>query len=292
MKKLLKKTIVLICIYFIFLTGVATAAENSMLVELPKKINLHLGNIAKIAHKYDVQTIQKEGQIKDIIHRLHNANNQDHIYSIQQEYLAHRAESLKGLAHKIVGIENELTSAVKNIIQLDQLRNDSHKFGIGEGIERNDLEAKQAVKGMLKGFESVLHMVEALNPEVNLSNQYDTFSVMNSMARSFYTNSSNISMESQKKFILEALSLSKSIQGLLGSEHDYLLRRLYYIDSNHIVRQFGKIKLAILGNGLDIKNVLEKHHITDEMVLNHGNSNTILKQENYNTRLNKANYDY
>jgi len=292
MEKLFKKTIVFICIYHFFLTGFAFATENSMLVELPQKIIQSFANIKRINHQYDLKTKQLETQIQGIVQEFQNAKNEEHIYSIQQEYLAYRAEGLKEEALKLVGIEKELISAIKNMTQLEQVRNDSRKFGIGAGIDRNDIEAKQAVKGMLKGFQSVLNMVDSLNPEANLSNLQDTFGVMTSMAKSFYTNPSNVSMEFQKKFILESLSFSKSLQGLLGSEHDYLLTRLYYIDSNHIVKQFGKIKLAILGSGIGISDGLKKYHRMDEKVLNSSNPNTLMSQKEYNAGLIQTNFDW
>ena len=292
MKKLFKKAIAFICVCHFFMTGLALATENSMLVDLPKKINQSFANIARIGQQHDLQTKQNEAQIQDILQKLPKAKNEHHIYSIQQEYLAYRAENLKGLARKLVGIENELASVVKNMTQLEQARNDSRKFGIGAGIERNDPEAKQAVKGTLKGFKSILHMVEILNPEANLSNQYDTFSAMNSMAKAFYTNPSNVPLEFQKKVILDCLSLSKSLQGLLGSEHDYLLNTLYYIDSKHIIHQVGEIKLAILGNGLDIKHGLEKDHIMDKKILNISKPDTIMSQKAYNAGLSQTNLDW
>ena len=266
MEKATTIMIAFISIYIFFLTGMVFATENSLLIELPIKINKSIANIAKFNQQHELQTKEQESQIKNIDDELQNARNQDQVYSLQQEYFAIRAENLAGWANKLMKTESELLSMAQNMDQLEKARNDSHQFGIGTGIDRNDPKAKIAVINTLKGFESLMRMVKSNNPEVNLNNEYDTFQMMNSTARAFYINQRNDSLEGQKRFVLGCLSLSISLQKHLRSEQDHLLNNMYFIDSNNIVRQFGKIKIGILGTG-NITKGLVKYHSMDKKVL-------------------------
>ena len=287
MEKATTIMIAFISIYIFFLTGMVFATENSLLIELPIKINKSIANIAKFNQQHELQTKEQESQIKNIDDELQNARNQDQVYSLQQEYFAIRAENLAGWANKLMKTESELLSMAQNMDQLEKARNDSHQFGIGTGIDRNDPKAKIAVINTLKGFESLMRMVKSNNPEVNLNNEYDTFQMMNSTARAFYINQRNDSLEGQKRFVLGCLSLSISLQKHLRSEQDHLLNNMYFIDSNNIVRQFGKIKIGILGTG-NITKGLVKYHSMDKKVLGYSKAPATMQQANYNTEINET----
>lgn len=260
----------------------ALGAENPLLVQLPQKINQSLANIEMIGQEHDQKTEQKENEIKRIVEQIHQVNDEKKIYSLQKEYLALRAEMLKSYASRTVQIENELASIVRNMDRLEKVWGDSQKFGLGPGIEREDISSRKAVKGMLNGFRSMIDMVETLDPDSNLGNMKETFVNMNSMGKSYFTNSGHASLQDQKEFILDVLTLSKSVQGVLGAEHDYLLTRLWYIDSNHIVKQFGKIKMSILGDGINVNQGLQNMHEQDQQVLGLGSDMQAMNNGNYN----------
>ncbi len=287
-----KTTIITILFFSVFiLTGVGLATENSLLIELPKKIYKSSAYVTSLQQKYELQIKQQDAQIKNIVYQLQNAKNQDQIYSLQQQYQAIRAESLASTADKLIKMESAFLSMDKNLEQLGKARNDSQKFGIGKNINRNDLITKQEVRNMIKGFKSIMHMAKNNNPEINLTNDYDTLQMMNASARTFYTNRRNDTLEDEKRFILGCLNLSISLQKHLKSEQDHLLSNMYYIDASQMRRKFGKLKIGILGSG-NILQGLKQHHSMDEKILNYSKLPENIHQANYNTDFNETIVDW
>jgi hypothetical protein len=291
MKQPIIITILFISIYIFFVTGIVFAAENSLLIELPKKINKSLANISQFNQQHELKIKEKEAQIKNIVYDLQNARNQDQIYSLQQEYHAIRAENLASEADKLIRMESEFFLMAQNLEQLEKARSDSHQFGIGAGIDRNDPKTKQIIQNTLKGFENIMHMVKNNNPGINLSNEYDAFQIMNSTARAFYTNHRNDSLEDEKRFVLGCLSLSISLKKYLRSEQDHLLSNMYYIDASQMRRKFGEIKVGILGSG-NIIHGLKKYHSMDEKILSYSKVPESIQQTNYNTEFNGTIVDW
>jgi len=254
----------------ILAAGVALAAENPLLVTLPQQINSSVSKILTLQRSADRQVKAQEQQIQQVVQQIESASGQAEIYALQKEYLALRAETLKAHAEKAVGIEQELAKIAHNLERLDRVRRDSEKFGLGPGILRDDA-SKQAVAEVLQGYGALVSMVETVNPGASLGDLKVSLNTLNGMARTFFSTSNDVaSLEAQKRFVKEAMIAAKSVQRVLGLEHDYLLRNLFYVDARHLVHQFGELRTAVLGEGLDFSQQWEDLHRQDEQVLQMG----------------------
>ncbi len=251
----------------LFNSSVAGASENPLLVKLPAEINAGMAKIYAIGEQFDRVVKAKELQIKRVVEQIEASTNERETFAIQKEYLALRAEVLQAQAKRSVAIENELAKVVQNIDLLEQVRKDSKKYGLGKGISKEDPQAKAAVRSMLGGFKNLVDMVDRLNPASQLGNQRDSLIVMTNMANSFFGMDDNSGLENQRRFLKDAMVMARSVQGILGLEHDHLMQKLYYIDAQHIVQQFGDLKVAIFGKGITVADGFNKWHQLDDQAL-------------------------
>lgn len=265
------KVLCAVLMVLVALTGMpfsAAAAENPLLVQLPAQINAGMEKIYAIGEQSDRVVQAKEAQIQKLVEKIMASDdNSRETFALQKEYLALRAEVLQALAERSSSIENELAMIIDKTDRLEQVRKDSKKYGLGPGVSKEDPRAKAAVSSMLTGFKNLVDMVEKLNPGSQLQNQKDSLLVMTNMANSFFSMDDNSGLETQRRFLKDAMIMSRSVQGLLGLEHDHLMQKLYFVDAQHIVRKFGELKFAIFGKGVNVADGFGKWHALDDQVL-------------------------
>lgn len=223
-------SIYLVIMIFIHI-GSVYAAESSLMVQLPQKIQNSLATIEKVGRESDKEIATMESSIKEIVEKIEHANGSNEIVMLQKQYLEGRARVLRAQAYRTVAVEDELASIADNMQRLAQASRDSRSFGLGAGINPGDEEAKKGVSSMLKGFKGLLGMVQQLNPDKNLNSQFEALTTMNETARSFFAKRSDGSLEEQQRFILESLVLASSVKKILSAEYDYLLQQIYYVDT-------------------------------------------------------------
>ncbi|ACU89346.1 hypothetical protein [Desulfomicrobium baculatum] len=261
-------SIYLVIMIFIHI-GSVYAAESSLMVQLPQKIQNSLATIEKVGRESDKEIATMESSIKEIVEKIEHANGSNEIVMLQKQYLEGRARVLRAQAYRTVAVEDELASIADNMQRLAQASRDSRSFGLGAGINPGDEEAKKGVSSMLKGFKGLLGMVQQLNPDKNLNSQFEALTTMNETARSFFAKRSDGSLEEQQRFILESLVLASSVKKILSAEYDYLLQQIYYVDTKNIVNQLGTVQIALKNGGSGIVEGIIDLHTQDDKVLRH-----------------------
>ncbi|RKX25194.1 MAG: hypothetical protein DRP47_10190 [Candidatus Zixiibacteriota bacterium] len=251
-------------------TSLVAAKENPLLVKLPAEISAGMEKIYAIGEQSDRVVEAKEAQIQHVIDQIQASDNQRETFALQKEYLALRAEVLLAQASRIVSIKSELAKVVQKLDLLERLHKDSQKYGLGHGIDKDDPKSKQAVQSMLSGFTSIVKMIEKINPGANLGNQKDSIIINTNMANSFFSMDDNSSLEMQKRFFKDTMVLAQSVQGVLGLEHDHLMQKLYFVDAKNIVQQFGDLKVAIFGKGINVTEGFNHWHEMDDQALGTG----------------------
>jgi len=267
------KCISLHLISMIFIqAGSIYAAESSLMVQLPQKIQNSLAVIERVGRESDKEIASMESSIKKIVEKIEHANGSDEIVMLQKQYLEGRAKVLRAQAYRTVEVEEQLASIAGNMQRLAQASRDSRSFGLGTGINPEDEEAKKGVSSMLKGFKGLLGMVQQLSPDKNLNSQFETLTTMNETARLFFAKRSDGSLDEQQRFILESLVLASSVKNILSAEHNYLLQQIYYVDTKNIVNQLGKVQIALSNGGSGISDGIIRSHDQDRKVLEYGGS--------------------
>lgn len=245
----------------------AGARESNLLVELPQKIKASIEEVAVAQRQARQSAEAREVRIKQVVEQVDQAEEHEQRVRGQREYLALRAEGLEDQALMVERVEREIAAIAGNLDRLERVRQDSRERGLGEGIRRDDPQARQAISGTFRGIASILKQVENLSPgaTARAGQMLATCRNLDQTAREFFAGRAHESLREQKEFVLEVAMLVQSVKLLLRDEHGYLLSQLWYVDSQDIVVRLGE--MGTLVDGLDVRGALRDWHATDEEVL-------------------------
>lgn len=276
---------------FLLVGGVALGEETPLSVQLNARVNETIHKIIDTQRDAEKQSQQIEEGIKTVVNRIRMSNDDSEIYRLQKEYIALRAEALQVVAAKVVTIEEHFSSIASDLSQLDALKKDSSRSGIGQGIRRDDPVAMKAITETFKGFGNLIDMVETLDPNANLENTRSSVVTLDEVARQFFRSEGDSSLRDQAAFIKEAMVTARSVQRLIGVERDMLLKKLYLVDSKNMIRQFGQLKQVIF-NDLDVAGLFNGLHRQDDDVLNAGSDTASFPTSGRRTDISQLGQNY
>jgi hypothetical protein len=247
------------------------AAENSYLIEvdrLTREVSAGLARITRVSMSSDRQIRRLEDQIHNKLNAVRAARSEPELAACQKEYFDLRSQALAIHAEKADANETELTKLVRNLDRLETAQNNSRTFGLGEGVQADDVQAQTAVAAVLRGQQNLLTMISKVSPGTRIGSQADALSIKIGVANKFFANKRNMNFDEQKRYAVDALLLVRDVKNLLRQSHDDLLQKLYYVDARHTVRQLQDLKVAVLGSVVNGSNGIGAIEAMDNEVIN------------------------
>ncbi len=220
----------------VFSVEPSNAAESSLAVVLPARVQKTVQNISKLSHDINRQLTSGRKSIDQVKREIQTTSDDSRLYELRSRYLDLRKSNLNLVEQKVTGIEGQLGSLALDLQHLDRVWRDSSRYGLGQGIKSDDPVAREAVSDMMQGIGSLVDMVEQQDLRSDMGPIKKSLLALDDSARSFFHGDEQASLKEQMTLVKDWLVLAGAVKKLIGSEKNYLSSRHIALQNGHIGR--------------------------------------------------------
>ncbi len=222
----------------------ACAAESSLSVVLPARVEKTVQNISKLSHDINRQLTSGRKSIDQVKREIQTTSDDSRLFELRSRYLDLRKSNLNLVEQKVSGIEGQLGTLALDLRQLDRVWRDSNRYGLGQGIKSDDPVAREAVSDMMQGIGSLVEMVEQQDLRSDMGPIKKSLLALDDSAHQFFRGNEQASLKEQMALVKDWLILAGAVKKLIGSEKHYLSGRHVALQNGHIARSLRQVEPA------------------------------------------------